>query len=344
MSYAVLGRSGILVSRICLGTMTFGTPTTEAQASKLVGHALDQGVNFFDTSNAYEGYDRTFGSSGGVAEEILGKALKGRRHEAVICTKFANPVGLGPLEAGLSARHLETELEKSLKRLKTDRIDLFLAHRWDARLPVEEVWRVCDRWVRSGKVIAVGISNWPTWRVSQVSEIAVKYGWPSVAASSPLYNPVRRGVELEHVPCATHYNISLIPYQPFAGGIFTGKYRRGQPAAAGTRAAEMPGWVPKIDDGLFDKLEALEALANEMSIPLPQYVIAWVLSRKGVTSTIVGCRTAEQLDSAVAGSEQVIPPEHFAKIDSLFPPPKPHGGEAVLQWRTNAWKLEDIES
>ena len=164
MELRVLGATGMRVSPVCLGTMTFGKPTGAQECEHLVGGALDRGVNFFDTSNSYEGYDRTFGSSGGVAEELLGKALQGRRHEAVICTKFANPVGQGPFDAGLSARHLDRELEKSLRRLGTDRIDVVLAHRWDSSTTVDEVLRVFERWVAAGKVLAVGVSNWPIWR------------------------------------------------------------------------------------------------------------------------------------------------------------------------------------
>ena len=162
MEFRPLGSSGIMVSALCVGTMTFGKPLGEAESGRLVSHALDMGINFFDTANVYEGYDRVVGSSGGVSEELLGKALLGRRQEAVVCTKLGNPVGFGPMDGGLSARHLEEQLEKSLRHLKTDWIDLVLAHRWVAGFPVEEVWRVFDRWVCAGKVLSVGISNWPS--------------------------------------------------------------------------------------------------------------------------------------------------------------------------------------
>jgi L-glyceraldehyde 3-phosphate reductase len=237
MKYAALGQTGIQVSRICLGTMTFGTPVSEPEASDLVHHALECGVNFFDTANVYEGYSRTLGSQGGVAEEILGKALSGNRHRAIICTKIANPVGLGPLDAGLSSRHLELELEKCLRRLRTDWIDLVLAHRWDPSVGIEEICQVFDRWVRLGKVRHVGVSNWPTWRVAQAREIADRYGWPRLAASSPLYNLLRRDAEAEQIPCARHYKIALLPYQPLMGGVLTGKYRRGESPESGTRLA-----------------------------------------------------------------------------------------------------------
>jgi aryl-alcohol dehydrogenase-like predicted oxidoreductase len=344
MDNVVLGKSGIRVSRICLGTMTFGNPVEEHQCRKLVSHALDRGVNFFDTSNVYEGYDRTFGSPGGIGEEMLGKALEGQRQRAVICTKYANPVGLGPLEAGLSARHLEVELENSLRRLRTDRIDVVLAHRADASVPTEEVWRVFDRWVQSGKVLCVGISNWPAWRIAQANEIASRRGWPPACVSSPKYNLLSRGAELEQIPCAVHYGMAVVAYQPYAGGMLTGKYRRGQAPPQGTRASERPAWLPAPDSTLFDKLEALENLAQSAGTGVPQYVISWLLSRKGIASIIVGCRTPEQLDTVLDGLRNPIPVDHLPKIDSVFPPAKPLGGEQILQWRDGAWRLEDLES
>lgn len=344
MQYALLGRSGMQVSRLCVGTMTFGNPITESQACDLVHHALDQGINFFDTANVYEGYDRTLGSAGGVGESILGKALEGRRHQAVICTKFGNPAGLGPGDAGLSARHLETELEKSLRRLKTDWIDLVLAHRWDPSVAVEEVWRVLDRWVCAGKVRYVGVSNWPVWRMTQASELAERYGWPPVTASSPMYNLLRREAEGEHFACARHYGIGVMTYQPFMAGILTGKYRRGEAAAAGSRGAEKPGWLPPLDDALYGKLEALGTLAREAGFPLVEYVVAWLLARPLITSIIAGCRTSQQLDALISGVGRCIPAEHFQKIDALFPPPKSAGGTQVLQWRDNKWALEDFEN
>jgi aryl-alcohol dehydrogenase-like predicted oxidoreductase len=343
MRYAALGRGGMQVSRVCLGTMTFGTPVTEPQACDLVHHALERGVNFFDAANMYEGYSRTLGSPGGVGEEILGKALSGHRQEVVICTKFANPVGLGPLDAGLSARHLEFELEKSLRRLNTDWIDLVLAHRWDPSVAVEEVWRIFDRWVHSGKVLQVGVSNWPTWRVAQVSEITDRYGWAPVTANSTMYNLLHREAELEQFPCARHYNIALLPYQPFSGGVLTGKYRRGEPAGSGSRAAEKANWLPPLENTLFDKIESLEALAREASMPMAEYVVSWVLSRPMVASIVVGCRNKQQLDMLIAATDRCIPADHVSRINSIFPSPKPWGGEQVLQWREKTWKLEDSE-
>jgi L-glyceraldehyde 3-phosphate reductase len=335
--YATLGASGMNVSRVCLGTMTFGRPIEETQCARLVSLALDRGINFIDTANVYEGYARTFGSCGGLAEEILGKALAGRRQEAVICTKFANPVGLGPLQAGLSDRHLEMELDKSLRRLRTDWIDLVLAHRVDAGVPVDEVWRVFERWVRMGKVRAVGVSNWPAWRLAQASEIGARNGWPPVCVSSPKYNLLHREIELEHVPCALAYSTALVTYQPFEGGLLTGKYRRGRPAPENSRGAELPAWMPMPADAIFDRLEGLECLALEAGASLPEYVLAWLLSRPGVTAVVAGCRGAEQLEDLLRSTDRRIPEEHLAKIDALFPPPQATAAQQVLGWKNGAW-------
>ncbi|MFN0170862.1 MAG: aldo/keto reductase, partial [Bryobacteraceae bacterium] len=251
MRYAPLGGSGILVSRICLGTMTFGNPLGAEDCERLVAAALDRGIQFFDTANVYEGYDRFWGSPGGVSEELLGQALKGRRRQAVICTKFGNPVGTGPLDAGLSARHLHLQLEASLRRLQTDYLDVVLAHRWDGSVRMEEFLKVCGQWVTAGKVRCIGISNWPVWRIAQASELAGTHAWPKLQVASPKYNLLRRGVELDQTACARHYGLSLVPYQPLEAGLLSGKYRTGAAAPAASRGAEKPSWVPKVDESIL---------------------------------------------------------------------------------------------
>jgi L-glyceraldehyde 3-phosphate reductase len=341
MMYSVLGTTGLHVSRICLGTMTFGSPLSPPDCERLVAQALDRGLNFFDTANIYEGYNRTFGSSGGVSETILGKALDGRRDEAVICTKFGAPVGAGAFDAGLSAKHLETQLEASLRRLRTDHVDLVLAHRWDATAAVETVWRVFDRWVRSGKVLFTGVSNWPSWRIAQAAEIARHNAWPEITAMSPKLSLLCRQPELEHLPCAEQYKIAVLPYQPLQGGLLTGRYQRGGKPPEGTRMAEKPDWTTTPDEAGWNRLEALGRLASEANVPVAVYSLAWVLSRRAVTSVIAGCRSAEQLEDLVASTQFTIPTEHFAELDRLFPPPDP-AGAAVLAW-SDGWKLRNLE-
>jgi aryl-alcohol dehydrogenase-like predicted oxidoreductase len=237
---------------------------------------------------------------------------------------------------------LDRELEGSLRRLETDRIDLVLAHRWDPAASVEEVLRIFERWVASGKVLALGVSNWPAWRVAQAMELSRRNGWPTVVVSSPKYNLRERGVELEHAACALHYGIALVPYQPFGGGLLTGKYRAGETPPPGSRAAEKAAWLRMPDAAAFERLETAAALAAEASMQMAQYALAWVLSRPGVASVVVGCRSVEQLEQLIAAAGMPFPEEHSARIDALFPPPKPTG-EQVLRRRDGEWCLGDLE-
>jgi L-glyceraldehyde 3-phosphate reductase len=343
MEYSVLPKSGLKVSRICLGSMTFGNPIGESECCRLVAHALDRGVCFFDTANIYEGYDRTFGSAGGVGEELLGAALQDRRQEAVICTKFGSPVGKEQLDAGLSRKHLDAELTKSLRRLRTDRIDVVLAHRWEAAFPAEELLRTFDDWVRAGKVVAVGVSNWPAWRQAQVGEMALREGLLPISVNSPRYNLLNRAIEVDQVPCALHYGMALLPYQPLQGGVLAGKYRRGMVAPPSSRGAEHPAWLPTLDDALFHKLEVLEKLSANAGFSMAGYSLAWLLSRPAVSSVVVGCRTVAQLDTILGDIDKAFPAGHSVQIDEVFSSPKPASGEQVLRWTRAGWALDDLE-
>ena len=342
MNYRPLGKTGLHVSPICIGTMNFGTPVDEAGAAEIVGHALDNGVNFFDTANSYEGYARTFGSPGGVGEELLGKALSRRRHEAVVLTKLGNPIGHGPLDAGLSSRHLTDQLEKSLKRLQTDYVDILLCHRTDPSVATEDIWSTLDRFVRSGKVRAVGVSNWPAWRLAEVCELAEREGLPHCAVSSPEYSLMSRDVELEHISACMHYRVALVTYKGLKGGVLTGKYKRGQVPADDTRAGEGSYWVPPRDEALFDRLEKYNQIVERAGMSMTEYSLAWLLSRPMVTSLILGFRNTSQMDAAIAASSQVVPAEDAAQIDEIFNAPIRPGGDQVMRWR-DGWVLEDRE-
>ena len=342
MDYRFLGKTGLNVSPICIGTMNFGSPLDEARCAALVGHALDAGVNFFDTANVYEGYARSFGSAGGVGEELLGKALAGRRDEAVICTKLGNPNGPGPLDAGLSNRHLTRGLEEGLRRLRTDYVDVLLAHRTDPAVAPEDVWQTLDRLVRSGKVRSAGVSNWPSWRMAQVCELAAQHGWTRSAVSSPEYSLLNRDIELEHIPACAHYDVGLVTYKALKGGALAGKYHRGQTDFAGTRAAEKQYWLPEFDDGLFDKLEAYQRIADRAGMTMLEYTIAWTLSRPMVASLVLAFRNTDQLDGAIAAAAKAVPDADADDLDNIFAPPTRPGGEQVMRWR-EGWVLEDRE-
>jgi aryl-alcohol dehydrogenase-like predicted oxidoreductase len=342
MNYTALGATGIRVSPITMGTMIFGNPLDQSQCDRLVAAALDRGINFFDTADVYEGYSRTWGSAGGVSEQVLGKALGAQRHRAVICTKFGNPAGTGPLEAGLSRRHLDKQLEASLRRLGTDYVDLFLAHRWDPSVAMEEFLETCECWIRAGKVRAVGASNWPVWRIAQACEMARASGAPKLQVVSPKYNLLYRGVDMEQNACALHYGVSIVSYQPLEAGILSGKYTGGQ-APEGSRGSEKPGWIPKLKPGDAERLDALARMASESGSTSAEYAIAWVLSRPAVASVILGWRTEAQMESAIAATGLQIPVAHLAELDALFPPQGPLAEERVLVWRDGAWALIPTE-
>lgn len=320
MQYRRLGSSGLLVSPICLGTMTFGKPVAEPDAVKLIHGALDLGINFIDTANVYEGYDRFLGSSGGVAEEIVGKALRGHRERAVLATKVGAPLGSGPQDRGLSATHILRELDNSLRRLGTDYIDLYFIHWPDKEVPLVTTLSALDQAVRQGKIRSFGASNHAAHQLCELLWLADKHGGPAVTASQIPFSMLRREFQPDLEFCRSH-SIGITPYQSLQGGLLTGKYQRGKPVPAATRAAEKPDWIWKLDDPLFDKLEKIEALAREAGIPPARYALAWTLTQPAMTSLIVGVKRLEQIADALAALDVSIPAEHFAKLDAICPPP-----------------------
>jgi len=321
MQHRRLGASGLLVSPVCLGTMTFGTPVAEPDAIRLVHEAIDLGVNFIDTANSYEGYERVVGSAGGLAEEILGKALKDRRDGVVLATKVGSPLGPGPQDKGLSSLHLLRELESSLRRLQTDTIDLYILHWPDKLTPLETTLRALDQGVRQGKIRYVGISNHSAAKICEFLWLAERNGGPRVVASQIPFSLLRREFQNDLPFCAEH-QVAVTPYQSLQGGLLTGKYHRGQAPPATSRAAEKPQWMSRpLDDGLFDQLEALEQLAAELEVPMSQYTAAWTLAQPAMASLVVGVRRIEQVKDALAALDVRLPPEHHERIDEIFPPP-----------------------
>ncbi len=320
MQYRSLGDSGLLVSPICLGTMTFGTPVNEADSIRLVHAAIDMGINFIDTANVYEGYARYLGSAGGVAEEIVGKALRDRRDRVILATKVGAPVGPGPQDRGLSAVHILREVDRSLRRLQTDVIDLYIIHWPDKHVPLETTLAAIDVASRQGKIRHFGVSNHSAWQLCELLWIAQRQGGPRVVSSQIPFSLLRREFDHDLAFCESH-GIGVTPYQALQGGLLTGKYRRGQPPPADSRAAEKPDWVWKLNDALFDRLEGIEALAREIGAPMTQYSLAWTLSQPAMTSLIVGAKRVEQIQEAVAATRITIPTTQREKIDALCPPP-----------------------
>ncbi|HKJ61986.1 MAG TPA: aldo/keto reductase, partial [Hyphomicrobiales bacterium] len=257
MHYRNLGRSGLKVSEICLGTMTFGHTTDEAEAGAIVDAAFDAGVNFFDTADAY---------SKGASEEMLGRALKGRRTQAVIATKYFNPMGSGPNNSGASRLHTMQAVEDSLRRLQTDYIDIYYLHHADAETPLDETLRAIDDLVRQGKIRYVACSNFEAWRLMEAIWISDSKGWERFICYQPQYNLVVRDVEDEIIPACELKGLGVVPWGPLAGGFLTGKYKPGVRSAPGTRSEE--GWVfmermfaPNADETLTALLEISSQLS-----------------------------------------------------------------------------------
>ena len=315
-----LGSSGLLVSPICLGTMTFGSPVPEADAIRLVHESIDLGINFIDTANVYEGYDRVLGSAGGVAEKITGKAIADRRDQVVLATKVGGPLGSGPQDRGLSPLHIQREIDASLSRLGTDVIDLYIIHWPDRHTPLETTLEALDRVVRQGKARYIGISNHSAAQLCQLLWLSEKHGWPRPVSSQIPFSLLRRDFQHD-LPFCEEFSIGVTPYQALQGGLLTGKYRRGEDAPDGSRAAEKPEWVWERDDALYDKLEALEGLAAELDTTPARYALAWTLAQPAMSSLVVGAKRTEQVADAVAAAAIEIPAEHLARIDEIVPPP-----------------------
>jgi len=308
MTYRNLGKSGLNVSPICLGTMLFGRSTEEPQAHRIIHHALAQGVNFIDTANVYVG---------GVSEEIVGRAIKGRRNEVVLATKVHGKMGEGPNDRGNSRRHILMQAEESLRRLDTDWIDLYQLHRPDPSTPLDETLGALNDLVRQGKVHYVGVSEFPAWMMCRMLWICEREHWAPIVCDQPQYNILRRGVEREVVPFCLEHGIGVIPYSPLAGGLLSGKYRRGQAPPPDSRASRSQAMAGRLTPAVLDVLEKLEARARALGKTLSQYALAWTLARPAVTAPIAGPRTMEQWADNLGALGWDFPKEETEFIDQL---------------------------
>jgi aryl-alcohol dehydrogenase-like predicted oxidoreductase len=320
MQLQQLGRSGLLVSPICLGTMTFGRPVAEADAIKLTHGALDLGINFVDTANVYEGYDRVLGSAGGVAEEIVGKALAGRRDNVILATKVCAPLGPGPQDRGLSATHILRALERSLQKLNTDVIDLYIMHWPDKHVPLEVSLDAMDQAVRQGKARYIGASNHNAALLCEMLWIAEKAGLAPVVSSQIPLSILQRAFHND-LPFCAEKDICVTPYQPLQGGLLTGKYRRGEEPPADSRGSEKPEWLWDRSDQLMDQLEGLEAIAAGAEISMASLALSWTLAQTAVGSLVVGATKLSQVEEAVAAASLQLSCEQLDQIDAICPPP-----------------------
>ena len=320
MQYRQLGSSGLMVSPICLGTMTFGSPVAEPEAIQLVHAALDQGINFIDTANVYEGYDRVLGSPGGVAEDIVGKALRDRRDQAVLATKVGAPVGPGDQDRGLTATHILREVDRSLKRLQTDYIDLYIIHWPDICTPLETTWAALDQIVRQGKVRCLGVSNHSASQLCEILWLADRNAWARPVSSQIPFSMLRREFQNDLEFCERH-QLGVTPYQSLQGGLLTGKYQRGVEIPSNSRAAEKPAWIWDRDETMFDRLEGLAELAGDLQISPARYALAWTLAQQAMSSLVVGVKSVAQIAEAISAADVCLPQQHLESIDALFPAP-----------------------
>jgi len=287
------------VSPICLGTMTFGTPVGEADAITLTHWVLDHGINFIDTANMYEGYARYIGSPGGVAEEILGKALAGRRERVVLATKVGNKIGPNDDDEGLGRAHVVREIDRSLKRLRTDYVDLYYMHRPDPNTPLAESIEVFNELIDAGKVRHWAFSNYPADEMERMLRLCDENGWRRPVVCQPPFSLLKPDAERDILPLCKREHIGVVPYQILRGGLLTGKYSRGAPPPEGSRLAEKPAWLPELDDELFAKLEKIEAEAEAADRTMLAHAILETLARDPVVSVIIGAKRIEQVEAAL---------------------------------------------
>lgn len=293
------------VSPLCLGTMTFGTPVAEAEAVGLTLAALDRGINFIDTANMYEGYARYVGSPGGVAEEILGKALAGRRAQAIVATKVGMKIGPEDLDQGLSPAHIRREVERSLARLHSDYIDLYYMHKPDPNTPLAESVQAFDALVESGKIRYWGVSNFSAADLEGLLALCDSNGWRRPVAIQPAYSYLKRDIEAELLPLCQREQIAVFPYQVLQGGLLTGKYRRGEPVPANSRQMEKPAWTMPLSDEIFNLLERCESEGRNLGRGLMQHALLYLLEKPMVLSLVIGLKNMEQLDALVGAVQGV---------------------------------------
>jgi aryl-alcohol dehydrogenase-like predicted oxidoreductase len=317
VEYTRLGRTGVKVSRLCLGTMNFGPETSEADSYKIMDHALEVGVNFFDTANVY---GRQKGE--GVTENIIGRWFAqggGRREKVVIATKVYGTMGDWPNENRLSALHIRRACEGSLRRMQTDYIDLYQMHHIDRSTPWEEIWQAMEQLVREGKVLYVGSSNFAGWHIAQANEIAKQRHFMGLVSEQSLYNLKDRMIELEVIPACQNYGLGLIPWSPLAGGLLGGVLRK---IEEGRRAKED---VQKDIEKNREKIEAYESFCKEMGEDPADVALAWLLHQPAVTAPIIGPRTLEQFEGNLHSLEIKLSEEQLKRLDEIFPGP---GGAA----------------
>lgn len=321
MDYRSLGRTGVQVSALCLGSMNFGGRAAEADAIAIIDQALDAGVNFIDTANVYGHEPQNFAVGRGRSEEIIGRALKrgAKRDGVVLASKAYFPMSDAPNAQGSSRYHLIAACEDSLRRLQTDHIDLYQLHHPSNVIPIDETLRALDDLIRAGKVRYIGSSSFGAWQIVEALWAAKEYGLNRFVSEQPVYNLLDRRAERELLPMAQTYGIAVIPWSPTAGGLLTGRYRRGEKPPADSRYDAFWKAPDVFTEGAFDVLDAVEALAAEKGCTPAQLALAWCMAQPGVTAPIIGPRTVDQLADSLGACGVTITAEDRQQLDAAAP-------------------------
>lgn len=317
MKYTKLGRTGLKVSRFCLGTMNFGAHTSEQDSFVIMDKALELGINFFDTANVYGGK-----RGEGITEQIIGRWLSQggeRRERIVLATKVYGPMGDGINDQKLSAYHIKRACEQSLRRLKTDHIDLYQMHHVDRQSPWEEIWQAMEQLFREGKIIYVGSSNFAGWHIATANQVAMRRNFLGLVSEQSIYHLANRNVELEVLPACRNYGLGVIPWSPLAGGMLAGALKNPK----GDRRLEEE--IQKRIEKNRDKLEKYESLCEELGESPANIGLAWLLAQPDVTAPIIGPRTILQLTESLRSLEITLDESTLRKLDEIWPGP---GGQA----------------
>jgi aryl-alcohol dehydrogenase-like predicted oxidoreductase len=314
MEYRTLGKTGIQVSSLCFGTMSFGGVADEQESIAMFQRCRELGINFFDTANVY---------NEGRSEKILGKLIAGSRNELVLTSKVCMPTGGDVNAKGLSRRHIMLEVEKSLKRLNTDRLELYFVHHFDSNTPMEETLRALDDLQQQGKIIYPAVSNWAAWQIAKALGISSKESLARFECIQPMYNLVKRQAEVEILPLAESEKIGVIPYSPLGGGLLTGKYGSGNTAVQG-RLVEQKTYNQRYGDSQYYQIAArFSEYARVRELHPASLAVAWVMSHPAVTAPIIGARNVEQLEPSLAALQIKMTPEWRQEISELSITPQP---------------------
>jgi aryl-alcohol dehydrogenase-like predicted oxidoreductase len=314
MKYHYLGNTGIRVSGLCMGTMTFGREADKDAARAIFNQCRDAGINFFDCANVY---------SHGKAETILGELISDCREDLVVTSKFAGSMGSGPNTDGASRRHLMGSLEASLKRLKTDYIDIYFLHRFDEHTPLEETLRALDDVVAQGKVRYTGVSNFAAWQIAKALGVSARNGWTSFHCVQPMYNLVKRQAEVEILPLAESENLAVISYNPLGGGILSGKYGPDRTTGQGRLTGDDMYRRRYGEQWMYAAAVKFTQFARDKGYHPVSLAVAWVAHHPAVTAPIIGARNVEQLKDSLQAADIQMSPDLYAEICRLTPAPPP---------------------